>query len=439
MIAGSLNKLIKSMKKILFPVFIFLAVAAWFIMAAPAESRLAAYYSGDAISYNKQLYVASTNTGSLEIFKLQDKELALIADQRVHKPVFNTYDDFFDVKFNIENNRLYIYAVSHYTIYKYELNGNNLSYVDSRTNTYWDWYNRVDKFGDDLVVISAKGIKLMNTNLDFIMTYEFNNLEAPYNLSSDSPRFFLSVNESQNALEVYDRETQKIITHLPLEFKHAKGNRRAYQDAAGYIYVVDDVYARKFNIAGDLLASFKHLDFQGFDIQASPNSGDVYFTNGVGIVKLDKDMNLKDYAWISNLGGQLSWAMGLKVVYHNGDKAVIFNNLNILVVDADLNKVAAVDARKEAKEYPLENLFLNLDKYKAAANSDISVSGGGFLTKTEVAVYFNDKLLADRVLTDNRGRFTTIIKVPELKAGAYDIRVDSLSSEASYSISFQVE
>jgi hypothetical protein len=30
-----------------------------------------------------------------------------------------------------------------------------------------------------------------------------------------------------------------------LEFKHEKGNRRAYQDAAVYIYVVDDVYTRK--------------------------------------------------------------------------------------------------------------------------------------------------------------------------------------------------
>jgi hypothetical protein len=40
-------------------------------------------------------------------------------------PCLNTFDDFFDAKFNIENNRLYIYAVSHYTFFKYELVADN--------------------------------------------------------------------------------------------------------------------------------------------------------------------------------------------------------------------------------------------------------------------------------------------------------------------------
>lgn len=427
------------MKKILFLFLFLLPAVVFFFIATPAESRLSSYYSGDAVSYQKQIYVTSTNAGSLEVLKLNGNKLEIIADERVTNSLFNTFDDFFDAKFNIENNRLYIYAVSHYTVFKYELVADKLNLVNSKRNTYWEWYNRIDKFGDDLVVVSAKGIKIMNPDLEFVVTYNFKNLEAPYNLSGDNSRFFLNVNETNGVLEVFDKETQEIISSSTLEFKHEKGNRRAYQDAAGYIYVVDDVYTRKLNVNGEEIASFKHLDFQGFDVKASKYTSNVYFTNGVGVVKLDKDLSLKDYAWISNVGSPLSWAMGLKLVYNDGDYLVIFNNSNILVLDDDLNKVAVADASKEAKEYALENLFLELDKHKAAINSDLALSGGGFLTKENLKIYFNGKLISEDVATDNRGRFSSVIKVPSLRAGVYDIKVFGLKSNYSYSISFQVE
>jgi hypothetical protein len=34
-----------------------------------------------------------------------------------------------------------------------------------------------------------------------------------------------------------------------------------------------------------------------------------------GVVKLDKDLSLKDYAWNSNVGSPLSWAMGFKISF----------------------------------------------------------------------------------------------------------------------------
>ena len=47
-------------------------------------------------------------------------------------------------------------------------------------------------------------------------------------------------------------------------------------------------------------------------------------------------MKLERYAWTSNLGGTQSWAMGLKVVYDQGDKVIVFNNYNITVLDSNL-------------------------------------------------------------------------------------------------------
>jgi len=427
------------MKKLLILLIAGVTAASLFLISSPAESRLASYYSGDAIAYKNQVYVATTNTGSLEIFKLSGADLVSIVDQSVYRPTFNTYDDFFDVKFNEESGRLYVYAVSHYTVFKYELSGDKLSLVNESKNTYWEWYNRVDIFGDDLVIISAKGIKIINKDLEFINSYDFNNLAAPYNLSSDNSRFFLSMSEASGSLEIYDRETNKIIKQIPLNFKHKQGNRRAYQDAAGYVYAVDDIYAKKFDVAGNLLGSFKHLDYQGFDIKASAYTNDVYFSNGVGVVKLNKDMELKDYAWATNLGGQGSWSMGLKLVYNNGDKIIIFNNSNIVVLNDKLDTIASVNAQKTAREYPSENLFLNVDKYRATVNADLALSGGGFLPKEDLVISFADKKLNVKATTDHRGRFSVVIKVPESKLGSQDIKVSGVKSQLHYSTSFLVE
>jgi len=424
-------------KRIILAITLF-SLVALFLIVTPSKSRLKSYYSGDALSYRNQIYIASTNTGSLELFRLENDKIELLTKIRPYNSRLNKYGDFYDVKLNEENNRLYAYAVSDFTLYKYEVVGRNLVYVNESKNTYWEWYNRVDKFGGDIVTISARGIKIFNQNLDIIVGHDFKNVDAPYNLSGYNSRYYLSMSEAKSALEVYDKESRSLLRTIPLNFKHSKGNRRAYQDAAGYLYVVDDYYTKKFDLSGKLLGSFRHLDYQGFDVSASGHNNFIYFSNGVGVVKLDKDMKLIDYAFTGSLGGHAGWAMGLKVVYSNGDKLVIFNNTNILVLDDKLDKVASISATETADEYPLENLYLRLDKPRATVNSDIMLSGGGFLPKEQLSISFAGTYVKT-INADDNGRFSSILKVPYVSLGRHDIKVEGLKSALHYSISFQVE
>jgi len=404
----------------------------------PAKSRLQSYYSGDAISYQDELYITTANTGSLEVFKLTGKKLGLLASVRPYDARLNKYNDFYDAKLVEEDGNLFVYAVSNYTIYKYEVSGNSLNLIKQSSNTYWEWYNRIDKFGDNIVTVSAKGVKIYNSNLDVINAYDFKNADAPYNVSGDNPNFLLSVNEAANAVQVYDRETRSVLTTIPLNFEFKKGNRRAYQDGDGNVYVVDDAYARKYDLSGKLLADYKHLDYQGFDIAASENHDSVFFTNGVGVVKLDKNMKLIKFAWTTNLGGHSSWAMGMKVVYNQGDKVVVFNNTNIIVLDDKLNKIDSIMATKEADVYPEENLFLNLDNHIGSVGANIVATGGGYLPNEALTVYVGDATSTTAV-SDSRGRFTSNVKVPELKKGGNDIKVVGTKSKLSYSTSFKVQ
>ncbi len=191
------------MKKWIIAAVAVITVASLFLLVTPGKTKTKSYYSGDALAFNNQVYVATTNTGSLEVFKLDGKNLDLVAKLKPYNARFNNYGEFFDAKLASENNRLYVYAVSNYTIYKYEVANNKLTEIQTNTNTYWEWYNRIDKFGSNIVTVSAKGVKVFNSDLQTIVAYDFKNQEAPYNLSGNND-FYLNVDEANSKIEVYN-------------------------------------------------------------------------------------------------------------------------------------------------------------------------------------------------------------------------------------------
>jgi len=291
-----------------------------------SQSQIKSYYSGDAVNFNNQLYVASTNSGSLEVFRLEDNKLKRLSSLKTFDPRFGRYDDFYDVKLSQEDGKLFAYAVSGFSLYKYEVVGDKLTLIDSRKNTYWEWYNRVDKFDDQIVTISEKGIKFWNTDImDVIDSLPVTNVSAPYNVRSSNNGYILNVDNDQ--LKVYNQGTRTNQSTIALNYKTETGNRQAYQDEDLNLYAVDDYYAKKFDLDGRLLYSFRHLDYPGYDITASGHTDYIYFSNGLGIVKLKKDdMSLVAHRNTTGLGGPRGWAMGLKVAYVGGDKLVVFNN-----------------------------------------------------------------------------------------------------------------
>lgn len=413
-------------------------IAAVLVYAHFGHSQVRSYYSGDAVNFNNRLYVASTNSGSLEVFRLEDDSLRRLVSIQTYDARFGKYNDFYDVKLNPENGHLYVYAISGFTFYKYELvNDNRLTLVGSRENTYWEWYNRVDKFGDDIVTISEKGVKVWNTDImDVVDSLPVANAAAPYNVRSFNGRHILNV--EGNYLGIYDRETRAAASPVALNYKTNPGNRAAYQDDNQNIYVMDDYYAKKFSADGVLLGSYRHLDYSGYDMAASGHTDYVYFSNGLGVVKLDKQ-SMKPTASreTTGLGGPRGWAMGLKVAYVGGDKVVVFNNSNILVLDDKLAKLASYEATEEAAPTPQENLYLNLDHYLGAPNATVALSGGGFFPREELTIDFAGT--KTHATADGRGRFSQVITVPNAKASRVDIRVSGDSSQLHYSIAFDIQ
>ena len=427
------------MKKILFLVII--PLLAILVFTHNGQSKTKSYYSGDAINFNDELYISSANSGNIEVFKLENDTINLIAKVRNFNGRFNRYDDFSDSKFSVENNRLFVYTTSGFSLYKYEvINDHDLVLTASQQNTYWEWYNRVDKFGDNIVTISDKGIKVWNKDLQVIDGYSLNNKHTPYNLHAEGNKLILDIQD--NHLMVFNRETRTNLISIPLNYQNAVGNRRAYQDENNDIYVVDDYYAKKFNLEGKLLASFEHIDQPGYDVSSTGVTNYLYFSNGAGVVNLNLEtMKEVTYAWTGGLGGARGWAMGLKAVNSNGDKIVVFNNSNILVLNANLKKVASYTATEEETDSSsLENLTLNLDHNLGTSLSSIVLSGTGYFPNEDLIISFGDSKTIAK--TDNRGRFKQTIIIPNISPlptnGGVDIKVDGVNSKLSYSISFKI-
>ncbi|MFA5886930.1 MAG: hypothetical protein WC863_04150 [Patescibacteria group bacterium] len=423
------------MKKFAF-LFLFCFVLIFFLATA-SQSKIKSYYSGDAVNFNGRLYIGSTNSDSLELFKLEGRSLSPILKIKPFNERFGTYGKFYDLKFSVEAGRLFVYAVSEYTLYKYEVfEDNQIALIKSDKNTYWEWYSRVDKFGSDLVTVSNKGVKVWNKDLQVINAYEISDSVSSYNLRAYNSENILDVQD--NHLLVFDRSQRTNILSIPVNYKKNPGNRQAYQDDNGDLFIVDDYYTKKFDLAGDLVASFKHADYPGYDISSSGVNNYIYFSNGAGLVKLNKT-NLKEvtYRWTTSLGGPAGWAMGLKVVDVNGDKVVLFNGSNILVLDENLRKITAVEVSEMIEEVSsLENLYLNLDHNFGAPSNMITLSGGGYLPHEQLKINFSGT--SSQARADYRGRFSQKLVVPDLAPGVVDIKVTAENSKLSYSTTFQI-
>ncbi|MCF7795137.1 hypothetical protein K9M50_02160 [Patescibacteria group bacterium] len=425
------------MKKRIISTIGILSLLGAILVFQAAETKNVDYYSGDAIYHNNSLYITTANSGSLEVFKLSNNKLDRIDSVKAINDRFNTKEDFNDSSFKVIRGNLYVYGVSKYSLYRYEVNTDNLSLDRKLKNNIWEWYNRVDVFGDYLVTISPKGVKEWNNDMQVVNAYDVINSRS-YNVDSADSKHYI-FNQTESKIKVYNKKIRSYISELTLNYKKDE-NRQVYFDSENdKIFAVDDFYTKKFNLSGELEGSFRHLDYTGYDVKSSAN-GYIYFSNGVGIVKLRaSDMSEVDYTYTTHLGEPGGWAMGLEVVNtSSGDNVVLFNNSNILILDANLNKITSVKAGVNDKPEIVEDLFLRLDRNSAASNSKIQISGGGFAANEKLEIKFKKDKYS--VKANNLGRFENIITVPETrKPEKSDIRVEGQESGLHYSISFNIE
>jgi len=443
-------------------------IAGTFFFMQPTESKVQSYHSGDAISYNTKIIAASADTGNVELFSLEGEKLvrvAIIANEP------SRFSKIYGVVLNQEGSKLYAYAATGNTLSKYDIsNVKNPVLVQKGKDNTGDWFLQVKKTNNHIVTIGEKEVKLWNYELQTVNGFklsEAKNSSININLSPDE-RFLFEVqtdfqNDKENDfIKVIDSKTRQVVTSQQIVLDEVHDHEVYYDLNKGFAYIAGDRVLKQINTITGEEKNFRHISDKGYDVVGISGSGHFYFSDGVGIVKMDHSLNAIDWVYDYKLGMANGWAMGMKAVTHsNKETLVVFNHESIAILNDSLDLIADWKSTDEDPN-PLAEITeapsLSVDKNRATSDSRVSLRAAGFLPNEQIAVIFGKytvvgvnrtvkkevELSRVTVTADANGRFTKILIVPEIPAQEKtpyptDIIAEGLTSGVRYNLGFVIE
>jgi len=423
------------MKKVLIISVLFAVLGAALIMQ-PIHGKTLPYYSGKAVNYNGMYYVGTTNTGDFELFALNNGSLDKVTDIQSNDKESKTFSD---LLFQRADGNLYVYLVNGRYLYKYDITNPLAPEVLMKVkDNSWDWFSRVEMVNGNLVTIGSKGTKVWNKNMQVINSYNMiTSLNAADAQFVDNGRMIASL---KGNLNVYSTATNQKLSQYTIASAEPAATKSFVSDE-NLMYVVDDQNLSAVNFDGQVVAQYQHAGNSGYDVITSTDPNYLYFSDGVGVVKMDKEsFQSVKWNWTIRTSPAGSWATGLASANDvNGDeKVAVFNGNEILVLDSNMNRVAEYTA-VEKDSRPIEAMTLSVDRNFAATGSQIELRGTGFSANETVNITIA-KIKVDEAQTDSAGRFDVIVSVPSVVAPLNtDIKVTGEASNLTYSTSFRIE
>jgi len=433
------------MKKKLFVTGLIMIIFSFvFISGIKGESGLP--YKIDALYYQGKVYLATISSGAAELYEIDNTKITKVATVSAIAGDYGC-QGFIDAVINIEPRGLFLFLTDGQYIYKYDVNDPaNPTIFKKSKDSLNSKFIGLGKIDNKIYSVSNQGIKIWNDDMQVFYDANFNNAFSHNIKFSKQGNFVFNVNRNQ--LEIYEAYSQKLVSSINIE-ANDNHQRNIYNDATdGTIYFVDDAAVKQVDFSGKVIKSFKHTSTQGYDIAYTPGDDHLYFSDGIGIVKLNKS-DLKPLSWVytKDFSGPNGWATGLKVVRDNyGEKIFVVDNNEIIILNQDFKKVGSINIDKDNKVcFIAESLSLTLDINHALAGSEVRLSGRGYSPGENLSIYLANKKISS-VYADNIGRYAKTIIIPsynantlEFKPGKADIKVVGDSSGRTYSTNFQID
>ncbi len=394
------------------------------------------YYSGEAIYYKDKIIIGTVNTGNLEIFEFTDGKINKVADMLSKQSRF-VDEIYFDLLFNIENDELFVYLAAGRHLYKYNISDfQNIKLDKQIKDNAWSWYLALDRSDDRLFTATSKRNKLMNYNMDYINEYEVEN-EYHKNINLN-PSGDLIFNVKNDKVEIHSVKARTLLSEAPLVINQKTDKNLFFDDEHEEFYIVDDEKLKVFNYNGNEVRSWKHISTMGYDVVGLDSSNHVYFSDGFGVVKINKEsLKPTDWVYTTDLKAKNGWAMGLKVVAtKEGEKLIVFNNSSILVVNDDLEIIDYHKIEDQNEDF-MEDIFLTTSYNVVDSGSSVTVFGKGYGAHEGIDITFLGKSFTSKA--DDKGRFEQTIKVPESDSIKTGIDVTGRYTQVTYSVSIEVK
>jgi len=418
------------MKKLI-SLFVLLVVLAS-IFVPSAKSNIKPYYSGDAIGFNGQVFIGTANMGVLELFALEDSG---IVKKSVVRSDEDQYRDFTDMVFVNEKGRLYVYAINGRFLYKYDATDiASLKLIAKVKDNAWDWFQALSRNNLGAVSAGTRGIKQWNDK-DISNSFDVYST-LPKNIKlSDNGNYIYKI--AKDRFQIIDGLYHDVITEMTIAFRDDHNRNIFIDEQSGEGYFADDASLKSVSFDGKI-KEFPHISDHGYDVDGVSGRAHVYFSDGLGVVKVRKsDMVPLTWAYTTKMGGGNGWAMGLRVAEDKyGEVAVVFNSNGILALDSDL-KLIAFHQSSPSDTIIVEPLSLSTDRRMNAPESYSYVYGKGFGFNEEVEIKLENNIW--KVNATKNGSFTARIRVPyDIRPGTHDIKAVGLVSGLTYSVSFEI-
>lgn len=418
------------MKKL---ITLFIIIVAILVFIPKAKSNVKPYYSGEAIGYNGRVIIGTVNMGIFELFEL---EQAGIIKKSLVRSDESEFQNFSDLVFSNEEGRLYAYVTNGRYLYKYDASDtSSLRLVQKVKDNGWDWFQALSKNNLGIITAGTKGLKQWNKNTDITNSFPVFSTIADNIKVSKNSNFIYKI--AENKFQIIDGLYRDVLTEVGLNCKDDHNRNIFIDEVSEEGYFVDDASLKRVFFDGTTY-EFRHTSDYGYDVDGITGRGHVYFSDGIGVVKIRKsDMAPIDWAYTTGLGAGNGWAMGLRVVEDSyGEVVIVFNASSILALDADLNLIAYHQS-SPSDSIVVEPLGLRTDRYLNARDSYADIYGTGFGINEEVEIRLEKNIW--KVRTENNGSFTAHIMVPyDIRPGTHDIKATGLVSGLTYSVSFEV-
>ena len=406
-------------------------------VAFKAEGQIKPYYSGDAVYANgKVIFGSMNNDGVLELFSFSNNAIqrgSVIKSSAALLPKTAT-KRIYDFALTNEGGKAYVYTAEGKKMSKYDISNINAPvFVKQVVENNGDWYIGIKKYDGRLMTVGTKETKLWNYNLQNIDGFKvLNNRSYNVGISNDGDYIF---NIDSSSVNIFDVAVRNYAAKPKLKITDDHFRKSYYDINLKKLFVADDEKLIQVATNGTVTDTYKHISNSGYDVDGVQGSAYVYMTDGLGVIKLNKsNLDQVKWAYTTNANGKKGgWAMGLNVVAtDSGEKLVVFNNSNIIVMDSNLKVLGSVNAIEESDvAFIDEPLTLKLDKTIAVANSQVLVSGTGFAYNEEITVTLLGKTFLTK--TDANGRFKTSITVPGSLPVRTDVKAVGKASKLTYS------
>src|SRR5690606_11339815 len=120
-------------------------------------------------------------------------------------------------------------------------------------------------------------------------------------------------NAQRDYIQLVNTNTRGVFGEYPIVLERTHDRGVHFATDRGLVYVAGDRVLKQINTVTSAVANFAHTSAEGYSVDGVAGADHFYFTDGLGVVKMDHNLKALDWLYVSELKTPQAWAMGLTV------------------------------------------------------------------------------------------------------------------------------